>query len=397
VVALHIVAKQRHNVLLKDWIRKFRRMESVAKSPSQIKISAHIVGWMIFFFLPVLLSPGRDISAYFSEPSLFLSLMLRNLVLAALFYANIFYITPHFFTPKNQSTFLIIISALILLIGSFNFFLHEWLQGGIGDMHRPPGPPPELPPGIDRPFNNGAARRPGPHRLMLASPYFSSVLITALVAAASTLLVLWNNWLTAKANEHERNLQKVAAELSVLKLQISPHFLFNTLNNIRWLVRSKSEMAEPAVLKLSQLLRYILYQTNNELVPLQKEVEHLKDYVSLEQMRLANPESIHLIIKGDAGNHVLVPLLLIPIVENFFKHGEFIHGDASEISIIITDNWVNIKTLNRVQQNKLEESDSGIGFENLKRRLSLHYPDKHKLLYYRDNDYFHVDLIIELK
>ena len=113
---------------------------------------------------------------------------------------------------------------------------------------------------------------PDPGRLMLASPYFSSLLITALVATASTLLVLWNNWIKAKEDEQERTLQKVAAELSMLKLQISPHFLFNTLNNIRWLVRSKSDNAEPALLKLSQLLRYILYQADANFVSLDKEI-----------------------------------------------------------------------------------------------------------------------------
>jgi len=377
-------------------------MDAVSPSPSRIKISAHVVGWMIFFFLPVLLSPGRDISAYFSQPSLFFSLVFRNIVLAGFFYANFFYITPHFFTTKTQGKFLFIISALILIIGSFNFFLHEWVQNGMGDFGHPPndGRPPEGPPPMDRgPFHDGFERRPRPPRhLLLASPYFSSVLIATLIAAASTLLVLWNNWLIAKANEHERNLQKVAAELSVLKLQISPHFLFNTLNNVRWLVRSKSEMAEPAVVKLSQLLRYILYQTNHEFVPLQKEIEHLKDYVSLEQMRLPNPELIEVDIKGDLENHVIVPLLLMPLVENFFKHGDFAQGEPGIISVSVTTTAVYLSTNNKIRTDQEQNrSDSGIGLENLKRRLSLHYPNRYKLLYYTEGDHFKVDLSIVLK
>jgi hypothetical protein len=372
-------------------------MESPSASPSHIKTSAHIVGWMIFFFLPLLLSPGRDISAYFSQPSLFLSLVFRNLVLAGFFYANFFYITPHFFTTNSQGKFLFIISTLILIIGSFNFFLHEWVQNGMGAIARPPGGPPHLPDGF--PIHDEPHRRFGPPRhLLLASPYFSSVLITSLVAAASTLLVLWNNWLVAKANEHERNLQKVAAELSVLKLQISPHFLFNTLNNIRWLVRSKSESAEPALLKLSQLLRYILYQTNSEFVPLEKEVEHLKDYISLEQMRLANPELVEVTVNGDLENHVIVPLLLMPLVENFFKHGDFSQGRPGIISIALTTNTIFISTSNKIRTDPDPGTpDSGIGLENLKRRLSLHYPNRYKLLYYTEGDHFKVDLSITLK
>src|SRR6185369_11333564 len=105
----------------------------------------------------------------------------------------------------------------------------------------------------------------------------------------SSLLVFWEEWNKVQLEKQEQELQRVAAELTALKLQISPHFLFNTLNNIRWLVRSKSDVAEEAVVKLSQLLRYILYQTGNERVNLEKEVEHLKDFVELQKMRIVNP------------------------------------------------------------------------------------------------------------
>src|SRR6185369_13982184 len=148
--------------------------------------------------------------------------------------------------------------------------------------------------------------------MSLSGPLFSSFLLTIMIASISTSIVLWNDWVKVQAEEQERAFQKLASELAVLKLQISPHFLFNTLNNIRWLVRSKSDQAEEAVMKLSQLLRYILYQTSQEKIELEKEIQHLKDYVSLQQMRLTEHQNIIFSYAADASNKTIVPLLFIP-------------------------------------------------------------------------------------
>jgi LytS/YehU family sensor histidine kinase len=232
---------------------------------------------------------------------------------------------------------------------------------------------------------------------MLASPLFSSILITALVTVASSLLVIWNNWEKARANEQERTLQKIAAELSVLKLQISPHFLFNTLNNIRWLVRSHSENAEPALVKLSQLLRYILYQASNDRVSLEKEVEHLQDYISLQKMRIPEQESIRFEIAGKLEGRTIVPLLLIPILENFFKHGTFGPDANGLIMLTMHGNSLNFRTANKIAPRSpgAELDEKGIGLENVKRRLALHYPNQHTFRHYEDNGYYFVNLEIE--
>jgi LytS/YehU family sensor histidine kinase len=218
------------------------------------------------------------------------------------------------------------------------------------------------------------------------------------VASASTFVVLWNNW--TKAREHEQTItfEKVAAELSVLKLQISPHFLFNTLNNIRWLVRSKSEHAETAVVKLSHLLRYILYQTNESKVSLEKEIEHLTDYVSLQQMRLVKTDSVVFEVTGTADGKSIVPLLLIPFVENFFKHANFENDVANKIKIDIGDSRLVLETNNSILDTSKQTPtvDGGIGLENVKRRLALHYPDQHFIRYENRDGYFTVHLEIIL-
>jgi len=170
------------------------------------------------------------------------------------------------------------------------------------------------------------------------------------------------------------------------------------LNNIRWLVRSKSDQAEPAIVKLSQLLRYILYHTQPETVPLDKEVEHIKDYVSLQQMRLTNDQSLSFTYSGSLQGKKIVPLLFIPIIENVFKHGEFTDAFKSEIQLVVEDDRVLFKAINLISQNveEKDERESGIGLANVKKRLALHYPAKHILTFSKDNGIFKLKLEIIL-
>jgi hypothetical protein len=367
-------------------------MEKFTAQPSRFRVWTHVLGWMIFFLAPVILSPGRDIQAYFSQPQIIFSLVIRNFLLMGLFYVNFFYLTPKIFDSKRPAVFIVSIVLLVAAVSISNFFLHEIITGPFDERHEPP-PPDHFGAGAD---HRGPGKRP--IRLMFASPFFSSMLITTLVTVASSLLVLWNNWEKAKANERERTLQKIAAELSVLKLQISPHFLFNTLNNIRWLVRSGSENAEPALVKLSQLLRYILYQANNDKVPLEKETEHLRDYISLQKMRIKDHDSIRFEVTGKTEGRSIVPLLLIPILENFFKHGEFSEETTGLISMVIQGNMLIFRTVNRVSPKSTVKdlTESGIGLENVKKRLALHYPGHHTFGYYEENSYYFVNLEIEM-
>jgi len=121
-------------------------MELSRHTPSRIKLSFHIVGWLIFFFAPVILSPGRDIEAYFSEAPIITSLVVRNILLMILFYANLFYFTPKLFAPKSQATFFFVMGLLIVIVGSLNYYIHEILNGPFeGFSMRPPKGPADLP------------------------------------------------------------------------------------------------------------------------------------------------------------------------------------------------------------------------------------------------------------
>jgi hypothetical protein len=360
-------------------------------SPSRYyNIIAHLVGWLIFFSFPLLLSPHPSFKIITQEPNYLESLLLRNLLLVGLFYFNQLYLTPELLQKRSLSSFLLIITLLVVLVSVANLWIHEILTG-MSD-----GPPPEerMPPPDAREFQGRPHHGPP---MMIAGPFFSSLLTTIVITAISTMIVIWGDWQNARENERQRSLQKIAAELSVLKLQISPHFLFNTLNNIRWLVRSKSDQAENAVVKLSQLLRYILYQTNDDKVPLQKEVEHLEDFMDLQLIRLENKQAVKFSRYGAIGDQMIVPLLFIPIVENFFKYGDFENASDNEITLDVKSHHLKFMARNKIiSQPTRHEDSSGIGLENLRKRLSLHYKDNYILNTVEENGYFKVEMEIIL-
>ncbi|MBI1769170.1 MAG: histidine kinase [Bacteroidetes bacterium] len=312
-----------------------------------------------------------------------MSLIVRSLTLMVYFYTNLFYITPVVLKKRGVVVFAITTLILIVAISLINSSFHQFYVEGRG------GPPPM--PEHWRPDGPGHFGPPpdGPP-MMFASPTFSSLLITSLVAIISSMLVFWQEWNKVQAEKQEQALQRIAAELTALKLQISPHFLFNTLNNIRWLVRSKSEMAEDAVVKLSHLLRYILYQTDKEKVDLEGELDHLRDFIELQKMRIENPEAVEFLMEGDFTNKQIVPLLLLPLVENFFKHGDFSGAFRNRISLGINGIALIFKSENRID--KFTEKEKGIGLQNVIKRLNLHYPNQYLLHYFEKDSVFFIQL-----
>jgi hypothetical protein len=343
---------------------------------------------------PVVLSPERDVERYFTEAGPITSLIIRNFLLIILFYVNYFLIAPRFFQTRRLPLYIFLIAVLVVTVGVSNHFIHDFVNRPPRELEAERQLSPEFRGGPPDDFSG-----PGPRRRMLASPIYSSLLLSALVAVASTFLVLYNNWEQAKADEQERTIQKVAAELSMLKLQISPHFLFNTLNNIRWLVRSKSDNAEAALVKLSQLMRYILYQASADHVSLEKEIQNLRDYISLQKMRLPENVEIDFTMKGETSDKEIVPLLLIPLLENFFKHGEFNGDSTSGIHLKIVNQTLTFNTVNKIRETTFDKElneSSGIGIENVRKRLTLHYPNRHELTYHKENNYYFLTLTIIL-
>jgi two-component system, LytTR family, sensor kinase len=183
-------------------------------------------------------------------------------------------------------------------------------------------------------------------------------------------------------NEREKTsllTEKLNAEQAFLKNQLNPHFLFNTLNNIYSLTLNKSEKAPEAVLKLSELMRYMLYESNIEKVNLATEVKYLENFIELQKYRYAGKTYINFEVVGNLNQYKIAPLLLISFVENAFKHGEVnIEDKPLNISLLINENNLNF-TVKNYKKDQYKDELGGIGLENVKRRLQLIYPNNHSL------------------
>lgn len=191
-------------------------------------------------------------------------------------------------------------------------------------------------------------------------------------------------------------------ELRHLKAQLNPHFLFNTLNNLYGLSVAESKKLPDLMLKLSGLLRYSLYDTNQHYVALQKEIDYLSNYVELERIRLSKYTSIDFIVEGDTTEQYIAPLLMIVLVENAFKHFSAAKGEKAFVHIRL---FVNSGELHLNVQNSIDPScapipstkrKGGLGLENARQRLNLIYPGQHRLKINKNPDKFETDLIIEL-
>ena len=176
--------------------------------------------------------------------------------------------------------------------------------------------------------------------------------------------------------------EKAKAELQLLKAQIHPHFLFNTLNNVYFLTLTASQKAPEMLEKLTDMLRYILNECNQSVVPIEKEIKMIEDYMALEKIRYGDRLKMDLEIKGDYKNKMISPLLLIPLVENSFKHGasKMLQHPWVDLNITVDGQYLFFVLSNsRPEETSLPQNNGRIGLNNVKKRLQLLYPDAHEL------------------
>ncbi len=196
--------------------------------------------------------------------------------------------------------------------------------------------------------------------------------------------------------------EKLKAELNFLKAQVHPHFLFNTLNNLYALTLKQSKDAPEVVLKLSDLLNYMLYECTADEVLIEKEIKLLKDYISLEKIRYGNRLNISFNVLGESAGKRVAPLMLLPFVENSFKHGvsEEMNEAWVSIDLELKQSGLTLKVENSKSKDDEKEDQfnykQGIGLKNVQRRLELLYPEKHKLEMHDSIDSFLVVLSIDL-
>jgi LytS/YehU family sensor histidine kinase len=215
---------------------------------------------------------------------------------------------------------------------------------------------------------------------------FILILVYLVVGIVSFVSILNQNFRVDSKNKELLNkilatqLQLKEQELNYLKNQIHPHFLFNTLNTNYGFALKQSKQTPEIILKLSNLLDYILYQINKPKVSLNEEILHIKEYIDLEKIRFQDTLKIEFTSNQIDENIQIAPMLLIPFVENAFKHGNIIEGSLKiEINVLITDSQLDFTVKNSVLNYNKEDEKSGIGLENINKRLDLHYADNYHL------------------
>lgn len=213
------------------------------------------------------------------------------------------------------------------------------------------------------------------------NPFYSFFNIYTVVSLFA-VIKLMKYWYKNQKLKNELENKNRNSELALLRSQLNPHFLFNTLNNIDALITSDPTKASDAVIKLSEIMRFTLYDANSDRVPMEKELKYLENYIALQQLRLKNPFFVKFDNELNCGLKSIAPMLFIPFVENAFKHGsKNVVAPGIEISLRCEDNILKFEVVNHY--NMIEEhnkdASSGIGLVNTKKRLELLYPGKHKL------------------
>ena len=233
--------------------------------------------------------------------------------------------------------------------------------------------------------------------------FFMGLILAGKGLFTATALVIGLKYIKQWFLKEQRNIQlqkeNTEAQLQLLTAQVHPHFLFNTLNNIYSQTQTESPKGSKMIMALSDMLRYILAEGSKSLVPLKKELMMIRDYINLERIRYGNKLDLHVSIPEETGNLKIAPLLLLPFIENCFKHGasKILRSPWINLRIDINDNILFMKLMNGKDTTLLEnQSKSGTGIINVKKRLDLLYKDKYELQVIDEPEVFVVNLKLEL-
>jgi len=333
---------------------------------TQSELVLHVMGCLIFLSLPWGFSPGPTFTFDGFINSYTLRECLSYLLLIFFFYSNLYALLPNYFFKQRYTYFGIITISFLLIITFLPLIFFS------DDPFRP-----ELPPE----FRN--------NRFLFEISHNLSLFLLAEFLSLS--IIITKRW---KQSERE----KLSAELSYLKAQINPHFLFNTLNSIYSLAIEKSDKTAETVVKLSAMMRYVITDASAQYVSLEKELHYIQSYIELQQLRFGSSVPVLFTVNGNGIGMKIAPLVLIPFVENAFKHGVNAE-ENSEIKILIyyTESELKMEvTNNKVKTNLREEEKSGLGINNTKNRLMLLYPNKHELLIQENDIDFKVTLVVLL-
>ncbi|OYQ37868.1 hypothetical protein CHU92_07445 [Flavobacterium cyanobacteriorum] len=332
----------------------------------------HLSCCLIFICIPILSSPDFRSAELFNIP-LFKRDFFTYLLLLVFFYANYLYLIPVLYFRKRKVLFFIIAFLSFAAISVVPAILFPFKMPDIMILAEGAKNNTIVKHGLITPFEVGYA------------------FLFLLMFFASLLLRMSERFNYIKS-------EKLRTEIHYLKAQINPHFLFNTLNSLYALTLAKSNEAPEAVLKLSAMMRYVVSESSNDYVPLEKEIDYIRNYISLQQLRMDTNVNFVFSAEGDFTGRQISPLVLIPFIENAFKYGLNPEKDAS-IAISIKTNGPELMLMvknKRVATGIPDEEATRQGMENTKQRLQYLYPKKHKLLIFEPKDTFEVQLTMDL-
>ncbi len=338
-----------------------------------VKIALHIAVWLLMFSLPFLLHMAYDDKSHpQAKPNYdWLYLYASTIVVwVGFFYCNAYVLIPRYIYKKKY--WLYTLSQLlfwVVMFGADRFFFWLFLEP---DKVR------------DYSIMGFIAFHTFPYLFILVS---------------STAYQFIEDRMRLDKLTKDRETETLKTELAFLRSQVSPHFMFNVLNNMVALARKRSDQLEPSLIKLASLMRYMLYETGEEKVPLEKEIGYVQSYIDLQQQRFGEKVKVTVNIQVSEGCYEVEPMLLIPFVENAFKHGTGMIEDARiEISLKAENNILNFTVRNRFNNETAEVKDrtSGIGLTNVKRRLSLQYGKNHNLWITTNDNWFLISLQLNM-
>lgn len=226
----------------------------------------------------------------------------------------------------------------------------------------------------------------------------NTIVISLLIAGFNTAIAVTNRWSEEERARKEIEKEHIESELAFLQNQVNPHFLMNTLNNIHSLIELDHELAQNAVLKLSDMMRYLLYESGRGTTTLQREIDFLRSYLELMELRVDKSIKVTLELPEKFNNVSLPPLLFISFIENAFKHGVS-YREPSSLTFRLLQHpgsleFISVNTIPKFRSNDKISSHGGFGLENIKKRLEMIYGDRHDLKIDRSGTEFRVNLII---
>jgi len=382
----------------------------------------HIAGWLLFMAFPLVFLNSRGqydttIVSFLQKPAYWIFCT----AYIALFYGNAYLLIPRFFLTKKYTIYSIIcvvLLGLVYLLHPFDSLLRSTEDWRFNNRMMAPNQPPfddghfgDRPPNGFRydtqrrfdsppyfhPDSLGQRRGLWPRHKRMKPLDSTSLFIFLMIMALSTAIKTVQQWQLTEQRAARAEADKTSAELSFLKAQINPHFLFNTLNNIYTLAAIKDDNAADSIMKLSNIMRYVTDDVIEDFVPLQSEIDCISDYIELQRLRIGKNTAVNFEVNGDIGIKKIAPLVMMTFIENVFKYGISKH-EPSAIDIRIDIHELNISFYCKNRIFKVQNSEyqrTGIGINNTKQRLEHLYPGKHLLSISSLNNEYIVQLTLQ--